>query len=402
MLTINFISAIDNPRALESLNDISAVRVAAYFKDTWGERATKELLMIAHHSHNNHHIKVSTSTSDPRVGEFLIIHIQTNYFVEAFNYMVLSKGIVLVTGEETMTSQVRTMAISLSAEMAPVATILVWHVGNYGEVTADALTFPVNGISRNKFSVFINNKKARTGHMVEVAIYGEPGSYVGLSGLDSAFYTMQAGNDLTYAKVLTKMASFDDEQNNGTHSFTWVSHEGNPDELIHFPSSTYGIDVNRTFEYAGLVVFTDIVLPRRYTNCEVSQGAGECLNGKCYRLTKQCDGIMDCEDGTDELNCVKDNATELTLYRRSRFNRIQRQYDNVWLWRDVNIGPHGRYIFNIPVPARPANWMVSAFSMSPSLGFGMLKRAIEYVGVLPFFINVEMPTRCRQGEQIGK
>lgn len=386
---------------MESLNDISTLRVTAHFKDAFGDRATKELLMVAHHSPNNHHIKVSTSTNDPRVGEFLIIHVQTNYYIESFHYMVISKGIVLVTGEEKMTSQIRTMAISLSAEMAPVATIVVWHIGNYGEVNADALTFPVNGISRNKFSVFINNRKARTGHTVEVAIYGEPGSYVGLSGLDSAFYTMQAGNDITYAKVLTKMASFD-EQNNGTHSFTWLSHEGNPDELIHFPSSSYGIDANRTFEYAGLVVFTDIVLPRRYSPCNISQGYKECLSGRCYRLDKQCDGILDCEDGTDELNCMTRNETELMEYRKFRFNRLQRQYENVWLWKDVNIGPHGRYIFNIPVPARPANWMVSAFSMSPSLGFGMLKSAIEYVGVLPFFINVEMPTRCRQGEQVGK
>jgi len=50
---------------------------------------------------------------------------------------------------------------------------------------------------------------------------------------------------------------------------------------------------------------------------------------------------------------------------------------------------------------RPAHWMVSAFSMSPTLGFGMLHKAIEYVGVLPFFINVEMPSVCMQGEQVG-
>jgi len=67
----------------------------------------------------------------------------------------------------------------------------------------------------------------------------------------------------------------------------------------------------------------------------------------------------------------------------------------------MNIGPHGRYIFNVEVPDRPAYWMVSAFGVSPSKGFGMLNKAIEYVGVQPFYTNVEMPTACRQGEQIG-
>lgn len=36
---------------------------------------------------------------------------------------------------------------------------------------------------------------------MEVAIYGEPGAYVGLSGIDVPFFTMQAGNELTYANV---------------------------------------------------------------------------------------------------------------------------------------------------------------------------------------------------------
>jgi len=52
-----------------------------------------------------------------------------------------------------------------------------------------------------QFQVFVNNRKYRTGERVEVAIYGEPGSYVGLSGIDRAFYSMQAGNELSYAKV---------------------------------------------------------------------------------------------------------------------------------------------------------------------------------------------------------
>ncbi|CAH2004526.1 unnamed protein product [Acanthoscelides obtectus] len=310
----------------------------------------------------------------------MIFHIRSNYYIDKFSYLIISKGIVLLTGDQDMNDFVSTMAIVLSAEMAPVATIVVWHVGKHGDVEVDSLTFPVNGISRNKFKVFVNNKKARTGHKVEVAIYGEPGSYVGLSGIDRAFYTMQAGNELTYAKVISKMSTFDDDTN-GTHHLTWFSHEGNPDELVYFPSSTFGIDANRTFEYLGLVVFTDFLVHRRPSFCNATQGYGECLNGRCYNLRKRCDYFRDCEDGSDEAGCHYENMTELALFRKFRFNRIQRQYENVWLWKDVNIGPHGRYIFNIPVPSRPVHWMISAFSMSPSLGFGMLNKAIESDGV---------------------
>lgn len=91
------------------------------------------------------------------------------------------------------------------------------------------------------------------------------------------------------------------------------------------------------------------------------------------------------------------------------------------MWQDINIGPHGRFILDVEVPHRPAHWMITAFSLSPTKGFGMIKKPIEvsnilfyetilvnilfkylqYVGVLPFFMNVEMPENCKQGEQIG-
>lgn len=82
----------------------------------------------------------------------------------------------------------------------------------------------------------------------------------------------------------------------------------------------------------------------------------------------------------------KDNGTELSLFRKHRYRRIQRHYDNVWLWKDVNIGPHGRYIFNIPVPSRPVHWIVSAFSMSPTMGFGMLNKAIEVLQIFQLML----------------
>lgn len=40
-----------------------------------------------------------------------------------------------------------------------------------------------------------------------------------------------------------------DEDSNGTLTHKFISREGLPDEIFYFPAHSFGIDVNRTFEY---------------------------------------------------------------------------------------------------------------------------------------------------------
>lgn len=91
----------------------------------------------------------------------------------------------------------------------------------------------------------------------------------------------------------------------------------------------------------------------------------------------------------------------LDHFRKLRSNRLQRLYDNSWLWKDINIGPLGYYIFKANVPNTPASWVVSAFGMSTTLGFGLQSSHIHFSSVRPFYMNVEMPENCMLGEQIG-
>lgn len=97
-----------------------------------------------------------------------MFHVHSNFQMEVFNYVLLSKGIILLASQETTTSNVYTFAVTLSAEMAPSATILVYHVGKFGDVIADSLTFPVNGISRN-------NVRTSCNHCVGVTVENYPG-----------------------------------------------------------------------------------------------------------------------------------------------------------------------------------------------------------------------------------
>lgn len=131
-----------------------------------------------------------------QVGEYLILHVRTNFYAETFNYIVVSKGIVLLTGSHGSSPSVTTLSIPLSAEMAPVATVVIYHVAKYGEVVADSLTFPVNGISRNNFTLTLNPMKDKTGDTVEVVVLGDPGAYVGISAIDKGFFNMQVSSKL--------------------------------------------------------------------------------------------------------------------------------------------------------------------------------------------------------------
>lgn len=64
---IDLATELGRQRGQEVLNDIAMMRVTAYFKDALGESASSELLILSHYSRSNHHIKVYTSTSQPKV-----------------------------------------------------------------------------------------------------------------------------------------------------------------------------------------------------------------------------------------------------------------------------------------------------------------------------------------------
>lgn len=384
-----------------NLNDVYAVDLEALYQDDSGDAAKANLLIYASYSPTNHRIHVSTSTKYPKVGEYIIFHVRADYYVQKFYYVILSKGMILFAGYEDMISTIKTFAITISAEMSPSATIVVYDIAREGIVVCDSLIFPVDGISRNNFSVTLNEKKDKTLNTVEVIIKGKPGTYIGLSAVDRVLYSMHTGNELTHAQVLGKMNTFD-EAMNGTLSHMWHSSIGSPGKIVHFPSSSYGIDTNRTFEFAGLIVFTDANITKRPEYCDQSQGYRTCMDGiSCYYLQNQCDGKNDCDDGSDESGCPSQNILDLEKFRLKRFNRIQRLYDSSWLWQDINIGPLGHYIFTVPVPSLSTHWIISAFGMNSVHGFGVLSEIVEISGLRPFYMTVEMPSKSIQGEQIG-
>lgn len=234
-------------RGSRSLEQFQKCRIEAFYSDSNHGTHKAQLDLYASYTPTNRLLQVSTSTNNPRVGEYIIFHVRANYFVDRFSYVIISKGILLTSGRQEMSSSIKTFSVTLSSEMAPSATIMIYNIARGGEVISDAITFPVDGISRNNFSVTLNNRKDKTGDNVEVVVLGQPGTYVGLSGLDRDLQMLDVGNQLNYADVIRKMNTFDSNPNVSlTH--LWISRENGLEKFLHFPSPTFGVDSNRTFE----------------------------------------------------------------------------------------------------------------------------------------------------------
>jgi hypothetical protein len=56
---------------------------------------------------------------------------RTHY--EKHETIFVREGIVLLTGSQSSSPSVTTLSIPLSAKMAPVSTVLIYHVAKYGE-----------------------------------------------------------------------------------------------------------------------------------------------------------------------------------------------------------------------------------------------------------------------------
>lgn len=92
-----------------------------------------------------------------------------------------------------------TFSLSLVSEVAGVATVVVYSVGQEEHLVATALTFPVDALTGKGLSVDVRAGR-ETGEVV-AEVRARPNTIVALSGVDWASYSLQAGNDLTLPKV---------------------------------------------------------------------------------------------------------------------------------------------------------------------------------------------------------
>lgn len=386
----------------QSLLDLDFIKVEADFYEKFALKSKASIRAYPSFSPSQRSLQVTTSTTTAKVGDYAIFHVSSNYKLDIISYVIITKGLILTGGRERVKSSPTTFAVPVSAEMVPTSTIMIYDISKNNEVIMDMLTFHVDGTSQHNLTVILNPNKDKHGETLEVAVYGQPGTYVGLSAFNKDLHAISSAGQMNFIDFHQQMQDFD--KNLETLSHNWLTADGRIFETLNFPSSGMGLDAHSLLENSGLIVFTDAVIPRK-TQTSCAADLTRCLVvDKCYNATVyRCNGLDECGDTSDESGC--DRTSDITamrnLDRLSRANRLQRVYEDNWLWKDINIGPLGHHIFTVKLPSVVSTWTVNAFSMSQFNGIGIMRTPLEISNVRPFLLKVEMPGSCNLGEQIG-
>ncbi|XP_035214873.1 CD109 antigen-like isoform X2 [Stegodyphus dumicola] len=396
---------LDTPQNAEKLI------IQAYYEDD-NDRETNaktELTVLAQYGHKDRLLQISTSTKKAQAGEYAVFHVRTNFYLKSFDYLVVAKGIIVQSGTEKvlgMIHSITTFSVPVSPEMAPVFHVVVYHITADGEVLTDSVILPVDAINKHKFVLDVNMKQERSGNNIELVPRLTSETMVGLWGFDSDHVSTHGRQQLTVTSITEAMYAFEKDYLK-FHRTVWRDRDGAPDKINYYTTHNIARDTKTSFEFSNLMVFSNLVISSMPTFCNSSFDLSSCLSGQCYPTHKKCDGIRDCDDGTDEGSCFQNQLSEdkdlfeFYLYRRNRQGAFYDATAGNFAWKNKIIGEDQEEYVPTVAPKGPSAYFINAVAMNRVYGLHILPEPIIFDSTKPFFINVEGPEEASIGEQIG-
>ena len=255
-----------------------------------------QLVLMPYMSASKRFLKVWTSTSDPQIGENVVLHVRSNFHVKMLNYILLTKNVLLTTGRVQMEHTVKTFFIQVDKQMSPASTLLVYCQDQNGEFISDSIYFPVNVFLRanrstrsetklNEFSSFenyflntknpkqlfdqttddadrtlkISNAYLPNGDLInnqfKINIYGEQEEQIALSAVQSNLKAIYPRSQLSKIGIQLNLLNYENVDLDQHYLQIFQNKDGLEEHIIQFATPNTGINSNQVFKVILFLLF---------------------------------------------------------------------------------------------------------------------------------------------------
>ncbi|XP_076182302.1 CD109 antigen isoform X2 [Ptiloglossa arizonensis] len=315
---------------------------------------------------NNEYIQVILKTEKPTVNRDVEMEVNSTVPLKYISYEIFGRGDILDAGSIYVQNKyTATFKFLATYVMAPTVHVIVYYIGNDGEIIADALDVELEGVLQNFVDIKVAPEEVAPGENVNLVITSKPNSYVGLLGVDQRSILLKSGNDISYEQVYKELKSYDTVQESPYADSVF-------DKYLWSPGSATAKEV---FGESGAIIIT---------------------NGYVHENV----AILYYRSGLEvAFPTAAGGSSSIVL--PSEKMKVRKNFPETWLWQTLDAGYDGKNELKRNVPDSITSWVLTAFSVNDAHGLGLIQEPRKLKVFRPFFIVMDLPYSVIRGEIVA-
>ncbi|XP_010853776.1 PREDICTED: LOW QUALITY PROTEIN: ovostatin homolog 2-like [Bison bison bison] len=288
--------------------------------------------------------------------------------------------------------------INVSADLAPVAVMLVYTLHPSGEIVADSVKFQVEKCFKNKVSIKFSKEQGLPGSSTDLHLQTSPDSVCALRAVDKSVLLLKSEQQLSAESVYNMLPN--------TELYGYFYRGLNLDDgkldpcipqkdmfyngLYYIPVSNHGDgDIYDIVKDMGLKVFTNL----HYRKPEVcSTETSMPYRGPLYL---ESGGYASMYSAPLKIACRGENFDSI---ERVIIETVRTNFPETWIWDLVSIDSSGSANLSFTIPDTITQWEASGFCVNGEAGFGISSIA-SLEASQPFFVEITSPSSVVRNER---
>uniref|UniRef100_A0A8C0WJP0 Ovostatin n=1 Tax=Castor canadensis TaxID=51338 RepID=A0A8C0WJP0_CASCN len=310
-----------------------------------------------------------------------------------FFYLVLVKGSIFLSGQREIRNQAWngnfSFPITISADLAPLAVVLVYTIHPSGEIVADRVKFQIEKCFKNKVSIKFSKEQALPGSNSNLYLQAAPDSSCALRAVDQSVLLLKPEQELSAESVYNQLPS--------TRLYGYFYHGLNLDgskvqpcipQKNMFHDGLYYMPISNNEDGDIYDIVKDIDL-KVITNLH-------------YRKPEVCTVKTDLPLIRPQLYLhprrYKGRQAQVNYVEQTIKETVRTNFPETWIWDLVSIDSSGSANLSFRIPDTITQWKAKAFCVNGDSGFG-ISSTVSLPVSQSFFVEIASPFSVVRNEQ---